>query len=177
VRLAGLALLALFLTPAALASEDDEPTPVRRELAHLRLGDYLDQIQKVYVPAREWPSQGEVKGRIKRMRVDRAAVKDPEPNVDTMYLGLRKERLVEIQLVYSAGYTRNKSVEELAGNLALIYGKPRHSQGKFWWTDEKTVLRAFYAEVPVERKDGTTAVEFRTSLQVMEAGLFERAAD
>jgi len=94
-----------------------------------------------------------------------------------MWLGMKRDRLVEIQLIYDAAYTREESVEQLAGELSLIYGEPRRSQGKFWWTDGETVLRAFYAEVPSPQKDDAGAVELRTSLQVMDAGLFEKAAD
>jgi hypothetical protein len=170
-----LLLAALLLLPSfgARAQDDDAETqPVQRKLAHLQLGDHLDEIQRVYLPAHEWPSERERKQGVNRIRLERSAVKYPEPHVDVMYLGMKRDRLVEIQIIYDAAYTRTKSVEALAGELSLIYGEPRHSQGKFWWSDNRTVLRVFDAEVPSE-KDG--AVEFRTSIQVMDAGLFEKA--
>lgn len=171
----GVLALSLGFLPAPSFAQDDETPKIQRKLAHLVLGDHLEDIEKIYQPAHEWPSKRELKRGVNRIRIERSAVKYPEAHVDTMFLGMRKDRLVEIQLVYDAAYTRSKSVEELAGELALIYGEPRHSQGKFWWSDGKTVLRTFYAEVPSSQDGG--AVELRTSLQVMNAGLFEKEPD
>lgn len=167
----------LFIGSAFLFAQDDEATPIQRKLAHLKLGDHLDEIQRIYLPSHEWPSQREPKQGVQRIRIERSGIKYPEPRVDVMWLGMRKDRLVEIQLIYDAAYTREESVEQLAGELSLIYGEPHRSQGKFWWADGKTVLRAFYAEVPSPQNDDASAVELRTSLQVMDAGLFEKASD
>ncbi len=167
---------ALALAFSARA-QDEAPSPVQRHLAHLKLGDHLDEIERIYSPSHEWPSQRELKQGVNRIRIERSGLKYPEPHVDVMWLGMKRDRLVEIQLIYDAAYTREESVEQLAGELSLIYGEPRRSQGKFWWTDGETVLRAFYAEVPSPQKDDAGAVELRTSLQVMDAGLFEKAAD
>ena len=158
----------------------EEDVVIQRYLAHLYLGDVMEDIQRIYAPAQEWPSYLENTGlgHVKRYRVERSYLKVPDPKIDTMYLGMKKsalraESLVEIQLVYTAKYSRSKSAEELAGDLALIYGEPHRSEGKFWWSDGKTVLRVFYAEVPV-LKGGGQGVELRTSLQIMEQNLFQR---
>ena len=169
--LVGLILLAFLLVPARAQEED--PVKVDRYLVNLALGDTLDNIQRIYPPAAEWPASVEPRAHVKRYRIERAFTKYPAPHTDTMWLGLKHRRLVEIQLVYTAAYTRTKSVDALANDLALTYGEPRSGNGKFWWTDGKTVLRVFYAEVPV-LKDGGTGVELRTSLQLLEAGLFPK---
>ncbi len=160
------------LSPVAFAQGDaDEKVSVQRYLVNLYLGDTLDQIQKLYPPAQEWPASIEPRAHVKRYRVERTYIKSPIPSVDTMWLGLRNGRLAEIELIYTARFTRDKSVEAMAADLELIYGEPHSSGGKFWWTDGRTVLRVFHAEVPV-LKDGGQGVELRTSLQLLEGNLF-----
>lgn len=169
----GALLLALALAAPSTAQAPDETPPIQRYLADLYLGDTLDEIRQVYPPSQEWPSSVQPRGQVTRYRAERAFLKSPPPRVDTLWLGLRKSRLVEIQLVYTAEYTRAKSVEALAGDLSLIYGEPSRSRGRFWWTDGKTVLRVFYAEVPVLDGAGQ-GVELRTSIQLLEESLFRR---
>lgn len=160
----------LWLAPAA--ARGGERAPIQRDLAELSLGDALEDIQRLYPPAQEWPVTVEKRAGVKRYRVDRAATKNPAPHVDTMWLGLKHGRLVEIQLIYTAAGTRAKSVDALASDLALTYGEPTGGGGKYWWRDGKTVLRVFHAELPTV-KDGGAQVELRTSLQLMEARLFK----
>ncbi len=169
------ALLAAVLIPALLvcgarAQDEEEPVKVERYLVHLTLGDALEDIQRVFPPASEWPITAEPRTKVKRYRIERAATKYPAPHTDIMWLGLKHGGLVEIQLIYTAAYTRTKSVDSLARDLALTYGEPHSNGSKFWWSDGRTVLRVFYAEVP--GKDG--GVELRTSLQLLEAKLFPK---
>lgn len=169
-----LALILVCSLPATRAlAQDPESVKIDRYLIHLSLGDTLDDIQKVYPPASEWPITPEARTKVKRYRVDRASTKYPAPHADTMWLGLKHGRLVEMQLIYTAAYTRTKSVDALARDLALSYGEPRSNGSKYWWTDGRTVLRVFYAEVPA--KDGGSGVELRTSLQLLEAKLFPKS--
>lgn len=171
-------LLPALLLSAACAlpafAEDEPLPPIQRYLADLYLGDVLEDIRKIYAPARDWPSHVEPRGQVRRYRVDRVALKVPIPEVDTMWLGMKKGRLAEVQLIYTAAHTRRQSVEELAGKLSLIYGAGGRAGNRFWWSDGKTVLRAFYAEVPVLAKGGGTTVELRTSLQVLDEDLYRR---
>ena len=156
--------------PAARAQE----TPrVERYLADLFLGDSVDRVKKTYRPLQSWPSHEEPGVSVTRLLVKRGAAKDFPRSVETMWLGMRRGRLVEIQVVYDAKYTRRKPVEAVARDLSLVYGEPRHTNDRFWWTDGKSVLRVFYVEVPVVR-EGRRAVELRTSLQLLEADLFRR---
>lgn len=166
-----LALLLPLLSPVLAA--DEESPPIQRYLGNLYLGDSLEQIQRIYPPAQEWTAVVMPRGRVKRFRVDRDAAKSFPNKVETMWVGLKRDRLVEVQLLYDARFTRQKSAEQLAADLALIYGVPERSENKFWWTDGTTVLRVFNAEVPVLR-DNESAKEFRTSIQILEKGLFER---
>lgn len=161
----------LFPLLGALRAEED--IAIQRYLAYLYLGDSLEDIQRVYPPSQEWPSYVEPRGKVTRLRVERAFAKSFPANVDVMWLGMKKDRLVEIQLLYSAKFSRGKSPEAWASDLALDYGEPKRNDTKFWWTDGKSVLRVFYANVPVI-KEGRESVELRTSIQVMEHGLFQR---
>lgn len=164
-------LAAAALLPAFAAAQ--ESVTLQRYLENLYLGDALDDIRKVYKPLREWPSHIEPRGRVTRFRVDQGAAKGLPAAVAAMWLGMKRGRLVEMQFLYTAAYTRQKPVEALVDDLALIYGEPRSTDGKFWWADGKTVLRVFYTEVPVLRR-GAQETELRTSLQLLEAGLFKR---
>ena len=169
-------LLLMPLVPAVRAYTDDpeEDIPIQRYLKNLYLGDTLEVIRRIYPPAREWPSYIEPRGQVKRYRVERAYAKKFPRRVQTMWLGMKKGRLVEIKLIYDARYTRKKGADKLAGDLALIYGKPKYTQGKYWWSDGKTVMRIFYEELPILRGADKIGVELRTTLQIMDQGLFKR---
>lgn len=166
---AGLALCAAL----ALAAQAQETLPIERSLADLVLGDALETIQKVYPPEHDWPSSIEPRTRTRRHRVGRRDAKKFPPRADVLWLGLRKGRLLEIQLIYDAEHTSRTPVEALVSELSLTYGEPRRTGARFWWSDGDTVLRVFYAEVPV-LKDGSRAVELRTSLQLLDESLFLR---
>ncbi len=165
--------LLVLLLPLLAPLRAEEDIAIQRYLAYLYLGDSLEDIQRVYPPAQEWPSYVEPRGKVTRLRVERGLAKSFPKNVDVMWLGMKKDRLVEIQLLYNASFSRGKSPEAWASDLSLDYGEPKRNDTKFWWTDGKTVLRVFYANVPVI-KDGREGVELRTSIQVMEHGLFQR---
>jgi len=169
-RLASLLLAALFLAAPLSAGDDD--IPIQRHLADLQLDDRLEQIQLIYRPLEEWSSHRHPKGGVVRYKAQRHQIKNPPRELDTMWLGLKRGRLVDIQLIYTAAHTRARSVDDLAAELALIYGEGRRQGNRFWWTDGKTVLRVFYAEVPKEEGVG---LEWRTSIQVMNENLFSRS--
>ena len=103
VLLAALALLSPAAAPPA--SSEDEAS-IQRYLGHLYLGDTLEEVRRVYPPAQEWPSFVEPRGHVTRIRVERGYVKSMPLDIDTLWLGMKKGRLVEIQLVYDAGFTR-----------------------------------------------------------------------
>lgn len=166
------ALILPFAAAAARADEDDETPALQRYLVSLQLGDGLEDARRVYPPASDWPPSEERRG-VTRYRVDRGAAKSYPAGVETMYLGFKRGRLVEIEVVYDEKTSRKKPVEKLAGEYALVYGESRRTGDRFWWTDGRTVLRVFPAEIPIA-KDGEHAVAWRTAVQVFEAGLFDR---
>ncbi|MFA6315939.1 MAG: hypothetical protein WC943_00840 [Elusimicrobiota bacterium] len=97
--------------------------------------------------------------------------------MDLLWVGMRDDRVVEIQLVYGADYTGETSPDSLARELALIYGESKMSEtGKFYWNDGERVLRVFYAQVPVLRGK-RKVTEMRTSLQLMAADLVRRKGE
>lgn len=164
---------AVLFFAAAAACRAQESQSLQRHLAHLYLGDVLEDIQRIYPPVRPWPSHVEPRGRVTRYRVEARAVSGMPLGIDRMWLGLKNGRLVEVQVIYDAAQTQKKPLEALVGELALIYGEPRRSSEKFWWGDGHTVLRAFRAEVPV-LQEGRKAIELRASLQLLDADLFKR---
>jgi hypothetical protein len=170
--LVSLLVLTAILPIVRLALADDD-TKIERKLARLYLGDSLRDIKRIYKPIQEWPSYVEPRGHVNRYRVERSYLKNPDSKVDIMWLGMKGNNLVEIQLIYDAQATKAKSAEALAGDFAIIYGEPRLTDGRYWWSDGRTVLRVFNAEVPVLAGSGN-AVELRTSIQVMDEGVFER---
>lgn len=167
-RLAGLTAVLLLLVTGSFA-QDDAPRLSRR-LADLRLGDTLPTVKRLYKPLRDWPRQ-ELKDDLVRLRIGREDMEEAPAGVEAMRLGLRRNRIVDIQLVYDAEYTRRKPVAALVDDLALVYGDPHRNESKFWWVDGATVIRVFYEELPAGKHG---AVELRTSLQVMDAGLFHQ---
>ena len=162
-----LAALLLSPCPAARAQEDEAPPILQRYLVNLRLGDNLAAVRRLYPPARKWPFYRDSHARVTRYRVERGWAKSFPSKVQTLLLGLSEGRLVDIQVVYDEKFSRVKTYEELAGELALLYGEPRRSGDRFWWSDDDTVLRVFPAEVPVP-KGGANAVSWRTSIQIYE---------
>ena len=173
VRVILLAALLLTAFPVARAGEDEVPV-IQRYLVHLKLGDDLDEVRRIYPPAQEWPSSMDPRGRVTRYRVERAWAKTFPLKVQILHLGFKKGRLVEIQVVYDEKFSSAKTYETMAGDFSLLYGEPIRSGDRFWWADARTVLRVFPAEIPLP-KDGDKAVEWRTSVQIYEKGVFERA--
>ena len=165
--------LALFLTTPPLPARAEDSPPIQRHLAYLHLGDSLETVQKIYPPARDWPSYVEPRGHVTRIKVESYFAKKFPQKVDTIWLGFKGGSLVEIQLIYDEEYTAQKTVEDLAGDLALIYGEASRTEDKFWWMDDATVLMVFYTQVPMIRA-GRRVVEMRTTIQLMERALFRR---
>jgi hypothetical protein len=160
----------LLLAPRLHASEDS----IQRHLGGVRLGQWFGTVRKKFGAIGQWPSQEDKKTGLMRYRVERAAAKNLDPNVDVVYLSFDGHSLVEIQLIYDAAYTKTKSSEELAADWSLIYGQPRRGvDGRYAWDDGKTLLRVFDAEVP--RGPDKKGVELRTSMQMMESDLLEPA--
>ncbi len=165
-------LLAALLLPVARAARADDAPKLQRYLADLRLGDDLETVRRVYPPAQEWPSSSAPAGGITRYRVERAWAKAFPRGAQTLFLGFLRGRLAEVEIVYDERLSARQPVEKLAGEYALIYGEPRRAAERFWWADERTVLRVFPTEVPA-RKAGPRAVEIRTSVQVFDRRSFE----
>lgn len=163
----------LALSPFVHSQED---ASIRRYLADLYLGDRLETIQAIYPPraGRDWPAHVEPKGGVKRIRVDRSAARKFPADAERLWLGFKNDRLVEAQIIFSEDYTRERTAEDLAADFALDYGEPKRSQSRFWWDDGKTVLRVMQVEFPTLGPDGGRRIELRTSLQIMETGLFHR---
>lgn len=166
-------LLILPLFPrAARAQDDDEDTPLQRYLVHVQLGDGLERVRRVYPPAEEWPATVEARTGVTRYKVSRGTAKAFPSKIETLYLGFKRGVLVEIEIVYDEKESRTLTVGKTAGDYALVYGEARRSGDLFFWSDGKTVLRVFPAEVPIE-KDGEHAVAWRTAVQVFDKGLFK----
>lgn len=161
---------ALLLLGASWAKAGDDA--IQRYLADLYLGDSLSTAQKLYPPTRDWPKYLEPRGRVNRIKVESRAAKKFPAHVETMWLGFKSDRLVEVELIYDAQYTREKSLDELASDLALIYGEPKRGEDRFWWSDGKTVLRTLSVSVPALDREGQPSSELRTALQLFNAGLF-----
>ena len=165
-------LLALLILPAlraARAEEYEEAAPIQRYMVSLQLGDSLEEVRRVYPPAQEWPG-AESRGGVTRYRVERGMAKAFPAHADTLYVGFKKGKLVEIQVIYDEKKSRAQTPEKLAGEYALVYGESRRTGDRFWWSDGKTVLRVFPAELPVV-DGGARAVEWRTAVQIFDQGL------
>ena len=159
--------------PAGLALAEEELS-IQRAINDLQLGDSLRTVEKIYPPLQDWPSYVEPRGGVNRIRIERGSAQSLPAHIETLWLGFKKDRLVEIKIVYDALYTREKPQEELAGDLALIYGEPRRSGNRIWWSDGATVLRALNEPVPVLTERGRKVVELRTCLQLMDEELLRR---
>ena len=166
-------LLAVLILPAVLAAraqEDDETPAVQRYLVGISLGDDLERVRRAYPPAQEWPATVERKAGVTRYRVERGGAKVFPAHVETLYLGFKRGRLVEIEIIYDEKESRVQTAGKVAGEYALVYGEAKRGNDRFWWSDGKTVLRVFPAELPVV-KDGERAVAWRTAVQVFDRGL------
>lgn len=164
-----LAFLILPAFPGARAQENEESVTIQRYLVSLQLGDNIEEVRRVYPPASEWPT-ADNKGGVTRYRVEKGMAKAFPSRVETLFVGFKKGRLVEIQIVYDEKKSRSQTVNKLAGEYALVYGEPRRSGNRFWWSDGKTVLRVFHADIPLA-KDGDNAVAWRTAVQVFDQDL------
>lgn len=168
-------LLAALCAVPAFAGDDgyEDPPAIQRYLAELQLGDSLEDVQRIYPPAQDWPSYIDPRGRVTRYRVEREYAKSFPSWTQALLLGFKRGKLVDIQVVYNKKRSGEKTAEELARDLSLTYGEGERTRDKFWWTDSRTVLRVFPVEVPTF-KDGERGVEWRTSIQVLDKGLWTR---
>jgi hypothetical protein len=164
-------LLALLILPAfrAARADDDEAVPLQRYLVSLQLGDSLEEVRRTYPPAQEWPSV-DTRGGVTRYRVERGMAKAFPSRVETLFLGFKKGKLAEIQVVYDEKKSRSQTAEKLAGEYALVYGEAKRNGDRFYWSDGDTVLRVFPAEVPVV-SDGEKAIAWRTAVQIFNQSL------
>ncbi len=160
--------MAAFRGP--VRAQDDIPR-LERKLGGLRLGERLSAVERLYPPVGKWPSYVEPKHGVVRIHIERDDARRFPAGVRTIWLGVKHKKLVDIQLIYDLDYTRQKPVAALVDDLSLIYGPPHRNESKFWWVDGKTVIRVFYADVPVET-GGVRAVQLNTSEQVIDADLF-----
>jgi hypothetical protein len=163
---------AVFLACMASGVLAAETIRLPRGIASLHLGDRLETVRKIYVSSQTWPSQVELKQGVNRIRIERSYLKTPDPEVDVFWLGMRRNKLVSVQLVYGKEYSQKKSVEALAAELSLLYGEPRTGHGQYWWEDGKSVLRVSLAELPVPGEGGDSSVELRTAIELAEAKSF-----
>lgn len=168
-------LAAALLAVPAFADDDgyEDPPPIQRYLAELQLGDSFEDVQRIYPPAQDWPSHIEPRGRVTRYRVERAYAKSFPNWTQTLMLGFKRGRLVDIQVIYNAKRSGEKTSEELSRDLSLTYGEGERTGARFWWADDRTVMRVFPVEVPTF-KDGVRGVERRTSIQILEKSLYRR---
>jgi hypothetical protein len=175
VRLLLLAALTLpvFFQGAARAEDEEETQAVQRYLAQLHLGDSLRHVKKIYPPLADWPSTKEPRTGAIRYRVERASAKEFPAHAQTLYLGFRSGDLVEIEVIYDEEQSRSRTVEKVAGEYSLIYGEAKRTDERFYWSDGKTVLRVFPAEIPLG-KEGDHAYAWRTAVQVFDHGLTAR---
>ena len=175
-------LLTLLLVPALLPAaraqdgEYDDTPALQRYLVHVQLGDGLDRVRWVYPPAQEWPATVEPRTGVTRYRVERGNAKAFPAHVETLYLGFRKGSLVEIEVVYDEKESQLQPVEKMAGEYALVYGEAKRTDDRFYWSDGKTVLRVFPAQIPIA-KDGANAFAWRTAVQVFDEGLAKKGSD
>jgi len=169
-----LLLLGLLAMPA-FAGDDgyEDPPAIQRYLAELQLGDSLEDVQRIYPPAQDWPSHIDPRGRVTRYRVERGYAKSFPLWTQALMLGFKRGKLVDIQVIYNAKRSGEKTAEDLARDLSLTYGEGERTGDKFWWTDNRTVMRVFPVEVPTF-KDGERGVEWRTSLQILDKDLYKR---
>jgi hypothetical protein len=178
-----LLLLAALILPAvfqgaARAQDDEEPQAVQRYLSRLHLGDSFRRVKKIYPPAADWPSKKESRTGVTRYRVERASAKEFPAHAQTLYLGFKSGDLVEIEVIYDEEQSRAHTVEKVAGEYALIYGEAKRTDERFSWSDGKTVLRVFPAEIPVAKDaaHGEHAVAWRTAVQVFDHDLTSRSS-
>ena len=129
-------LLALLILPAVRAAraqeEDEEPPKLQRYLLDVQLGDGIEEVRRVYPPATEWPSTDQADAGVTRYKLERGTTKVFPARVETLYLGFKRDKLVEIEVVYDEKKSRAQTVEKVAGEYSLVYGEPKRSAERFW---------------------------------------------
>ena len=166
-------LAALLAVPAFAGDDEAPPPPVQRSLVALELGDRFKDVQLIYPPMERWLPRIDPRGRVTRYRVERGWAKNFPVWMEVLLLGFKDGRLADIQVIYNAKGSREKTTEFLARDLSLTYGEASRSDGTFWWEDDRTVLRVFPVEVTV-LKDGENVLERRSSMELLEKDLHKR---
>lgn len=161
VFLAAILAPALFSPPASCAPS------LQRYLSSLKLGDTIKEIEEVYPPKAEWAKEREPDRGLDRILIERDRAKWFPAQARVVRLGMKRGRLVHLQIIYNKEYSRAKSLEELVGDYSLIYGEPRRRGGTYFWWDAETVLALSNAEIKAEK-----GVELRASVELMDKGYF-----
>jgi hypothetical protein len=169
---------------------------LKRRLAGLTLGETLWSVKRRYPPLRTWPEIREQKGGVDRYIIRRGSAKGLPAFVDELRLGFKGWFLVEIQVIMTKSYSEKNPPQQVALNLALLYGPPKRSPNVSWWADGRTVMRILdepaprppkltkpskppgfydpYLPPPAEPRPRTPArVDLRTSLQIFDRKIFE----
>ncbi len=170
---------------------------LKRHLAGLTLGETLWSVKRAYPPLKPWPEIREQKRGVVRYIIRRGSAKGLPAFVEELRLGFKRWFLVEIEVLTTKSYSEKHSPQQLALDLALLYGPPKRSPNVSWWADGRTVMRvldkrrpdppqlakppkpkAFYDPYlplpPAKVRPRTPAkVDLRTSLQIFERKVFE----
>lgn len=162
-----------FLAPIflllALAPARAETPPIQKYLASLRLGDTMDEIERIYPPTRKWTKFREPGGAVIRIIIERGFSKWMPKHVNTVRLGMKRGRLIHIQLIYDKKESRRKPVGEMVLDLSLIYGEPRRAGDKYFWWDGGRVIAVSNTAIPSGRRGGK---ELRATLELMKRSYF-----
>ncbi|MBI5244549.1 MAG: hypothetical protein HY922_12855 [Elusimicrobia bacterium] len=162
---------ALLAGPLLLALVSAARVPIQRHLISVKLGDSIEVVQKIYPPKSEWPAFRDKLG-LTRYTVEKGAAKQLPDDVYKLRFGMRRKRLVYLQVIYSAQSSRKKPLSELVAEMLLDYGEPRRSGEAYWWSDGSTVARASNVELPVVSAGDDRNVEMLTSLEIMDHDVF-----
>lgn len=139
----------------------------------VRLGDTLSDVLRAYPPRGEWTPTREEKSGVDRYRLDNRNTMRFPRTAQLMFLGFKKDHLIEIQVVYDQRSSRRKPIDVVANDFTQLYGQPNRSADIYWWADSKTILRVFPFEVP-SPEDGPHAVAWRVSAQIFSRKLIKK---
>lgn len=156
----------LGYAPAARA---EDPVRIQRHLESLKLGDRFEDIKVIYPPKQDWSKSREPSGGLERIIIQRTQAKYVPEAVESMVLGLKRGRLVRLEVVYGRDFSKKNPLESLVGDLSLQYGEPRRQGETYFWWDSDTVLAASLTAQPDPSGKGT---ELRSTLSLMERGYF-----
>lgn len=165
------ALLALLAAlPGLPAAAQADAVPVQRYLESLKLGDRLEDVRVIYPPVRDWSKSREPSGGVERIIIQRGQAKYLPEVVESMTLGFRRNRLVQLEVIYGRDFSKKKPLERVVGDLSLQYGEPRRQGESYFWWDSATALVAATAAQPDPSGKGEV---LRTTLSVMDRARFD----